>query len=385
LKIADLSGISILQCAIFNLQFLALFSMLELSQTRPQKKLSNSLLRIAATSLTITALVGAAAWYLWPIYDQKTRLWGAENAFQSGNLEKADELLLVYTRVYRNDSAGHLLYGRVLHGLGKYMEADGELGRALDTGMPKEKVRRAFGLLWSTYDFDKARAALREELLANPNDGEVLQALAFGTAESAQWEESEGYFRRWIEMEPDNVEPLLERGRVYMEAEDFRKASADFREVLKRKPDNFRARVSLGHCLLGDARPREAEAELLICKDLRPDSAEPLIDLAACALERLDYEKANTLLTKALQLDTGSREALSDLGNLQLLRKRYDLAASTFREVLRKHPTDKQAHLKLAQALRFMGNQDEAGMHEEIYGKLDAEEEHRTRKGTRRR
>src|SRR5205809_5572796 len=101
--------------------------MLEVSQTKPAKKLSGSLLRIVVASLTVSALVAAAAWYLWPIYDQKMSYRSALSAFKAGNLEKANELLGVYTRVYRNDCNGHLLYARVLHGLGHYRDADGEL------------------------------------------------------------------------------------------------------------------------------------------------------------------------------------------------------------------------------------------------------------------
>jgi tetratricopeptide (TPR) repeat protein len=355
--------------------------MLELSQTQETRKLGSSVLRILLTSVTVAALAGAAAWYLWPSYE----LWAARRAFQQGNLEKADDILRSYTRVYRSDGSAHLLYGEVLHRLEHYRDADIELGRALEAGVPKEKVRRAFGLLWATYMFDKARGALREELQAQPDDIEVLKALALGSAQAHLWEESEGYFNRWVEMEHDSSEAILERGQMYMDSADFAKAIADFRTILQRTPHNFRARLNLAHCVLADARPKEAEAELVVCRQLRPDSPEPLVDLAACALEKLDYEKANTLLTQALQLDMGNHQALNDLGNLQMIRKRYDLALATFRDAVRRYPRDKQAHLKLSQVLRFLNKPDEASIHEEIYRRLDAEEEQRTRPGTRRR
>jgi tetratricopeptide (TPR) repeat protein len=355
-------------------------AMIDAMQERRSRPLGERLLRLIVTSFTVTAIVGVAAWYLWPIYDQKTSLWAAEAAFKSGNLEKADEILQVYTHVHRHDSYGHFLYGQVLHRRNHYREANDELSRALDLGMPREQVRREFGLLWATYDFEKARGALREELEAHPDDIEVVQAMALGSAKARLWEESEGYFNHWVEKRTDDIEPLLERATMLMDAGDFRKAMADFREILKRKPDNFRARLYLAHCLLGDARLREAEDQLLICRQLRSDSPEPLVDLAVCAMERLDYTKANTLLTQALQLDPGSHVALTDLGNLQLIQKRYDLAVSTFRDVVRLYPMDKQAHLKLAQSRRFLGgNADEVRIHEEIYRRLDAEEEQRSR------
>src|SRR5262249_31577583 len=153
-----------------------------------------------------------------------------------------------------------------------------------------------------------------------------LKALAEGYARNRRWVEAEEYFARWLALQPDNLEVLLDRGEMYVSTERYSLAEADFRRILELSPTHYRATLLLSHCLLADAHLAQAEPELQACGQMRPESPDPLIGLAACAMEREDFEKAHTLLSQALALDRGSVRAMNEIGTIQMYRRRYDLA-----------------------------------------------------------
>jgi len=82
----------------------------------------------------------------------------------------------------------------------------------------------------------------------------------------------------------------------------------------------------------------------------------------------------HTLLARALALDRGSLRALNEIGTIQMYRRRYDLAIPLYERLLGLDKNHKQAHLKLAQCLRYVGRLDEAKVHQERYEELDAAE-----------
>ena len=328
-------------------------------------------LRITLASFIGLAALTLAAWYATPA----VLLWYAEKAFAAKNYARADRALQWLVAIEPNDKRTRFLHARVLRQLERYREADAELDMAAALGFPKDEGVREFGLLWAPKDFVQAEGALQKAARQNPGDVEVLQALTQGYMRQLRPRDTERYLTQWIEVRPDDVQPRLERGRLYLDLREFNKSIADLSEAAKRNPAHYRAHLWLGLALLSDAKIAQAEPELRLCQQMRPDSAEPLVALAECAMERRDYLKARTLLGQALELDYSNLLALQDLGNLNLLEKRYDEAVNNFTQIVTVTPKNKQAHLKLGQALHFLGRTDEARQHEQRFRELDAEEE----------
>jgi tetratricopeptide (TPR) repeat protein len=150
---------------------------------------------------------------------------------------------------------------------------------------------------------------------------------------------------------------------------------ADFREVLNRSPNHFQARLLLAHCLLSEAKIPEATIELQTCRKLRPASPEPLTGLATCAFEQGDLDKAQKFIREALTLEPNFPLALHTEGNIYLRRKRFDLAIPVFERIISMNKEDKEAVLKLAQAFSQSGQTEKAKKYEEIYKKLDREDQ----------
>ncbi|HEV3444323.1 MAG TPA: tetratricopeptide repeat protein [Gemmataceae bacterium] len=338
------------------------------------------LIRITLACFVVLVVLALVAWNSLPT----TLMWYAEKTFAAKNYARAESALRTLLAIEPKHCQAHFLYARTLRQMARYADAEAQLGLAAEYGLSKEEGLREYGLLYAGFDFSLAKGALQRVLDEHPDDVEVLQALALGCMREMNAGQAEYYLQRWLETRPDDIQPLLERGRLYLDTRQFTKAIAEFREILKRSPEHYRAHLWLGLALLSDAKVAEAEPELRLCRQMRPDSAEPVICLAECAIEKRDINNAYTLLFDALALDPGSLMAMQDLANLHLSQRRYEEAADVFTLILQDDPNDKQAHLKLAQALTYMGRKEEARQHEQRFRELDEKEAERAKRQNNR-
>jgi len=335
---------------------------------------------IFASAIIVVPLVVAACWWFYGSSYQQSRLLAeAEKAAQAHDFAKAEELLRQVLKDDPNQARPQLLYAQVLRRLGRQAEAWLPLQRAMQLGVPESEGRREYALLEARDDFTLAEGPLKRVLDENPDDLEALQILAVSYARHARWLDAEKAYTRWLELEPDGVETLFDRGRIHMEAGNFGPAIADFREVVRRSPNDFKARLLLAQCLLSEAKIGEATSELLTCRKLRPASPEPLVGLANVALEKNDLDGAQRLIRDALALEPGSLLALHLQGNIYLRRQKFDLAIELFEKIVRTNGRDKEGHLKLAPALSQSGQAERAKKHQEIFQRLDREDTERQR------
>lgn len=124
-----------------------------------------------------------------------------------------------------------------------------------------------------------------------------------------------------IELKPDFVPALVNRGNIYLETGDLQKAGVDYERALRLAPDDPFARNNLGLVYLNSARGREA------------------IDEFTRALS-LDREYAEAYFNRGVALaDSGKRkEAIADLDRAAMLfdRQGDKDSARNIREFRRK-------------------------------------------------
>jgi tetratricopeptide (TPR) repeat protein len=331
----------------------------------------NHLVRLAPAAILTVIICGAVWWYGWPAY----QLRSAQGDLAAGNVGRAEKTLDDLLHTVPNQAEAQFLHAQALRRLKRYGDAQSALGKVHALGLPStDSTRREEALVKSGIDFRRGEEALRKIFEEAPSDIEVIEMLADGYSNLGRWPHAERIYDRWLELQPDNLEALFGRGRARAGYEQNAGAIVDLQAVLDRAPEHFHARLQLGNCYLNEARMREAQAELAICRELRPDRPEPLIGLAACATDRGDLDTAQKLLNEAKQLDPDSVLLLHDLGDHYLFRGRYDLAEGLFAKLARLDTHDKQAFLKLAQALRKNGKEELARKSEARYRELDAEE-----------
>jgi Flp pilus assembly protein TadD len=337
---------------------------------------------------------------LWPQY----LLRKAESAISANDLNGAETNLRQLISQSPKNARAHFLLAQVLRRLHHPDQAEESLRKALQLGYSEKEGERElmldetairfsphFGLILRVLLEDPKNAELqnvsnrdwtfasilRRFLAENPNDVDLLTLLARGYATNRDWTDAEVHLTRLIECQPNEATWYWERGQARQDAafetgEGHDRAAADFRQTIRLNPNHMDARLRLAQCLLSNAQMNEAKEELLRCRQLDPQRAEPLIGLANCALEEQDWEKANELLTQALELKWNSPIALAMKGDLYLLRQQPSEAIPYFQKVLVLDPTNKAAHLKLAQAYRSSGRLDEAKNQEAAFQRLQS-------------
>jgi tetratricopeptide (TPR) repeat protein len=336
--------------------------------------------RRALVIVIVLIATGSVIWWWYPRAGDEAgrKLAEAEQALADQNLERADDMLRSLLMEDSGQARAQFLYAQVARRLGRKEQAWTALARAVQLGVAAAEAKSEYALLEAADHFPVAEKVLREIAEERPTDREILKALARGYAEHGRWSDAEQFYSRCLELEPDPIPCLQDRGRVRMEQGHYRQAADDFREIVGLSPQHFEARLLLAHCLLSIARMAEAETELNACRGLRPARPEPFVGLAKCALERGQHDEAQALVKRALALDPASVMALHLHGDLYLRRQQFDLAVPVFAAVVRLQPRDKEGHLKLAQALRQQGDLQRAKAHEMQYQRLVQQEKQRT-------
>jgi tetratricopeptide (TPR) repeat protein len=329
-------------------------------------------LLFSALIVLIPGGVAVGWWYYLP----RLQMYRAEQAIAAGESEQALDLLRLVTREDPQNLRAHFLSAQVLRRLGKPAESQAALHRAIKLGLDESKGRREFALAETTKGFTpNAEKNLLAVLMENPEDVEVVQALAEGYKITQRWDDADHFYTRWVELRPGDLAVLYARGRSRLDALSYHKgraqaAAADFREVLKHSPDNFDARLYLAHCLISDADIAGAQPELEICERMQPNRIEPLVGLAACAVEQRRYPDALRFLERALEIDRNSTEVLGRFGDLHLRQLQFEQAIPYYERVLRLDGRNRSAHLKLVQCFRARGDVSQANEHERILREL---------------
>ena len=304
----------------------------------------------------VPAAAAAGWYYYWPTYQYHR----AEGAFAAGDWGRVLDLSAPLTQAEPADPRALLLAGKAARRLHK-------LARASRRGADEAAVRRELALTRAEVRYSPVvESFLLKCLDHDPDDFEVLAALARGAAEDGRWGDARGYFDRALALFPDDFDLRLDRGYLrLLTATEYASGTAaesakDFAELVRRDPNHYLARLYYAHCLLLDARLAEAKEHLRVCRRLAPVAPEPLVGLAHCAVEENDWEEADRLLRQSLDRDPRSESAFILLGDLHLRRERYADAADAYRKAITIAPNRPPAHLKLSQALRGLKKDAEA-------------------------
>ncbi|MFO7676473.1 MAG: tetratricopeptide repeat protein [bacterium] len=238
---------------------------------------------------------------------------------------------------------------------------------------------------------DKGVAACRRALEREPDNVRALVSLGGFYAMDGEYDSALALYSRAREVAPDIENPHQKLGRDYYHEGMIEQAAGEFARAVNDEPDEPAGHFYLLDCLrrlnrsddaidlygeiaqrFGDSpeltsgfyehfnmRP-EAIAALERLAREEPDDPDVLARLsrAYCEAGRLD-DAARTArrLTRLVPEDAG---AIAMLGDLHLRRGHLRLAISSSRRAIRLDPNAQQAYVTLADALLFLGRQDES-------------------------
>lgn len=98
----------------------------------------------------------------------------------------------------------------------------------------------------------------KSALQNNPRDTTALAGLGQLYELAAKFPEAADYYRRYLEVSPDNAEVRMSLAGVYFNQQDFSRAETEIKEVLRRRPDYDFALYNLAVIYAADLKKDEA-------------------------------------------------------------------------------------------------------------------------------
>jgi len=157
----------------------------------------------------------------------------------------------------------------------------------------------------------KAIAAIRKELLRQPDNWELYQQLGIIYDTSGEQEKAKEALLKAVELFPGAPDAVTQLGLIYMREKNFGKAVEVMEPSVNRFPYLLKPRLTLIQAItiLGDLEKAKRMAEGSV--DLWPDDKIAVAQLADLCMMTGDNARAVSLYNRVIQLDPGSSLARS--------------------------------------------------------------------------
>lgn len=278
-------------------------------------------------------------------------------------------------QVWRWSFSIQLQAGRTARRAGLYSDAQEQLEqcRRLRSGSSQPAFSLALEQLLlqaQSGDINEVEDVLWAETKKRDADAPlILEALARGYMRVLRLGTAMMCWRMIVEREPDNVDALLNFGRL-LESSDPDAAVKNYRLALDVDPERDDVRLALGQALLRD-RPDLARPYLEEVYRRQPDNAEAMIGLAQVYQGSAEPEKARELLKAALQQKPGDSRALGELGRLTVDSGRVAEGEALLRKAIAADFTNVDAHYHLyLSLLQQPGREAEAAAQQALHKRI---------------
>ncbi|MEJ2338180.1 MAG: tetratricopeptide repeat protein [Gemmatimonadales bacterium] len=132
--------------------------------------------------------------------------------------------------------------------------------RELVDKYPDDKEGRFW--LWLLSEGEERRQLIEEAIRLDPYYATAYNYLAYYLADRGEFEAADSVIARYVELEPDEPNPLDSRGEIYERAGDNAKARDSYRKALEIEPTFVFSLDHLARVYLREGRPAEARSEL---------------------------------------------------------------------------------------------------------------------------
>lgn len=310
--------------------------------------------------------------------------------FQAGDFRGARIQLLKALKANPNNGLARLLQARVALEFGGGVQAETELERAVQSGIPAEKVRhlKAHALIlqrkyaeaqdllepssippqFAAYaarlrgrvltqqsKLPEARAEFEAARKMAPNDSETLVDVARFYAADGKPGEAEKLADQVLAARPANAKALLLKGDLVRRSKGLESALTYFNRAIEIDPNNIEALLERAATLGDLKRENEARTDLKRINGLVPDHPLALYLEAVLETRAGQYEKARSLMTRTKGSLGGYTPALMLQGMLAYQGNNIAQATDYFGKVVGAAPQSVLAR-KLYAASLLRGN-----------------------------
>ena len=209
-------------------------------------------------------------------------------------------------------------------------------------------------------DFATAEPLLKAALEHQPNDAEVVTALAKGYLESDPVR-AEEYLSRWVALRPKDPEPLQARRKFHEKYRHGELAFADARRLAELDPGNLDYKQQAMAQAIAAGLFAEAEEYCRAVLEVQPKNADARVNLANVREARGDPAGAAAILDAVLEDNPRNTRAMFKRATLYDQAGQPEKAVPLFRKVLELDPRrQRTTAYQLSLALKKMGDDAEA-------------------------
>lgn len=171
--------------------------------------------------------------------------------------------------------------------------------------------------------------------------------------------DAERLYREILEVQPDQIDALNNRGAALLSLQRDEEALASFRQALRVKPDHVEAHYNCGSALRNLGRYPEALASFDRALALRPDYVKAHNNRGAVleAMNRL--EPALAAYERALAIDPEFAEARGNRVRVLCLLDRFEEALASLTQALARDPNDARSYFERGRVYLDLNRNDE--------------------------
>ncbi|RDV38012.1 tetratricopeptide repeat protein [Bradymonadaceae bacterium TMQ3] len=170
------------------------------------------------------------------------------------------------------------------------------------------------------------------------NDPAALRALADERMQLGDVQSAEALLARFVELNPDDIDALVERGIARGALEDLRGAQDDFDRALKRDPSSIAARINraLTHHALGQIEAAIADYDAAL--EQVDEDADLWTNRAVARFASNNFSGAMADLNRALELNDRHLIALFQRGNVRRVLGELGYALQDYEKAIQIKP-----------------------------------------------
>lgn len=206
-------------------------------------------------------------------------------------------------------------------------------------------------------DLQQAERLLSDALKRFPEESTVQTAWGRFALAQGQAEKAEAAFVRASELAPDEVDPYLDLGALYSNAQPRpQRAVEAFEAAIRLKPMHAGAHHGLGMALSQLGEPQRAEQEFQRAAQLAPTNPIPRHALGRLYATSNRLDEALAAYSEAIRLQPNLVVSRVDRGRIYLHRHQWQAARDDFRAATELAPANAEAQLGLGQVSQQLGD-----------------------------
>jgi tetratricopeptide (TPR) repeat protein len=282
-------------------------------------------------------------------------------ALQTGQPERAVELIGKSLDLNPNDPEAHSNHGNALRGLRRHADAIASYDKAI-------ALRPDLASAWfnrgnalrdlkqyeaAAASYDAAIAMLPDFADAYFNRGNALQNLARFEAAIASYD-------RVIALRPNAAEAYGNRGNALVTLERYEAAIASYDRAIALKPDFSEAHFNRGNAMREQRDHAAAIASYDRAIATKPDYVEAFSNRGNALMDLECYEAAVESYDQAIELQPDFAEVHFNRGNALLALRRHAEADASYASAIALQPDYAAAHVNRGNALKDLKRYDEA-------------------------